>query len=249
VIAYHLVLIAPISAKIYPVGFHSVLIDLSLIISKSVVFVRNMFDDQTEVTSILTQLFEHSDILTNKLVPELLQSIQNTPLDRTDALIDRAIAIIHAWDTDDQSRFIVAHPRIGENKQLSALSAKEQTGGLSATTRVETPPEVLERLAYLNACYEHVYSGLRYITFVNGRSRAAIAREMEDKLHLGHPLESYPNGPPLNEPALESLSCVAKGSAEWSNELERAVDDVGRIAKSRQKTVLSSLVGGAAIVA
>ncbi|OAX41390.1 hypothetical protein K503DRAFT_790828 [Rhizopogon vinicolor AM-OR11-026] len=198
-----------------------------------------MSDDQTELTSILTQLFEHSDILINKLIPELLHSIQDTPLDttdRTNALIDRAIAIIHAWNADDQAQFIIAHPRIGENKQLSALSAKEQSGGLSATARVETPPEVLERLGHLNACYEHVYSGLRYITFVNGRSRAAIAREMEDTLQLGHPLESYPNGPPLNEPMPESLSCVAKGSEEWSNELGRAVDDVGKIAKSRQKT-------------
>lgn len=213
-----------------------------------------MSDDQTEFTSILTQLFEHSDILTNKLIPELLQSTQSTPLvvdtiDPTDALIDRTIAIIHAWDADEQAQFIVAHPRIGENKQLSALSAKEQSGGLSATTRVETPPEVLQRLEHLNACYEHMYSGLRYITFVNGRSRAAIAREMEDKLHLGHPLESYPNGPPLNEPALESLSCVVKSSEEWSKELERAVDDVGRIAKSRKKTVLSSKVGVSMIVA
>jgi 2-oxo-4-hydroxy-4-carboxy--5-ureidoimidazoline (OHCU) decarboxylase len=206
-----------------------------------------MSDDQTEFTSILTQLFEHSDILINKLIPDLLQSMQNTPLIidtiyPTDVLIDRAIAIIHAWDADSQAQFIIAHPRIGEVKQLSALSAKEQSGGLSATTRVETPPEVLVRLEHLNACYERVYSGLRYITFVNGRSRAAVAEEMEDKLQLGHPLEAYPDGPPLNEPAVESLRCVAQGSEEWSNELQRAVDDIGRIAKSRQKAVLSSTV-------
>ncbi|KAJ8591789.1 hypothetical protein M405DRAFT_788387 [Rhizopogon salebrosus TDB-379] len=206
-----------------------------------------MSDDQTEFTSILTQLFEHSDILINKLIPDLLQSMQNTPLIvdtiyPTDVLIDRAIAIINAWDADSQAQFIIAHPRIGEVKQLSALSAKEQSGGLSATTRVETPPEVLVRLEHLNACYEHVYSGLRYITFVNGRSRAAVAEEMEDKLQLGHPLETYPDGPLLNEPAVESLRCVAQGSEEWSNELQRAVDDIGRIAKSRQKTVLSSTI-------
>jgi len=208
-----------------------------------------MSDMETEFTNILTQLFEHSDILTNKLIPELLHSTPESLLTDTDALIDRAIALIHAWGADEQAQFIIAHPRIGENKQLSALSAKEQSGGLSATTRVETPPEVLQRLEHLNACYEHVYAGLRYITFVNGRSRAAIAREMEDKLHLGHPLESYPDGPPLNEPAPESLGCIAKGSEEWLTELERAVDDVGRIAKSRQKTVLYSKVSSATIVA
>ncbi|KAG2141330.1 Oxo-4-hydroxy-4-carboxy-5-ureidoimidazoline decarboxylase [Suillus clintonianus] len=199
-----------------------------------------MYENQTDLTSILIQLCEHSDILTTKLVPELLQSVWVTPvgpIDPTNALIDRAIAIIHAWNADDQAEFIIAHPRIGEVKQLSALSAKEQSGGLSATTRVETPPEVLKRLEHLNACYEHVYPGLRYITFVNGRTRAAIAREMEDKLQLGHPLESYPHGPPLNEPVTEGLICVPKNSEDWLNELKRAVDDVGKIAKSRQKSV------------
>lgn len=199
-----------------------------------------MYENQDDIASILTQLFEHSDILITKLVPELFQSIRNTPLetiDPTNALIDCAIDIIHAWNAHEQAEFITAHPRIGEIKQLSALSAKEQSGGLSATTRSETPPEVLKRLEHLNACYERVYSGLRYITFVNGRTRAAIAREMEDKLQLGHPLESYPDGPPLNEPIAESLICVAKNSEDWLHELKRAVDDVGKIAKSRQKSL------------
>ncbi|KAG1741070.1 Oxo-4-hydroxy-4-carboxy-5-ureidoimidazoline decarboxylase [Suillus lakei] len=199
-----------------------------------------MYKNQDDIASILAQLFEHSDILITKLVPELVQSIHNTPLetaDPTSALIDRAIAIIHVWNADDQAEFIIAHPRIGEIKQLSALSAKEQSGGLSAATRVETPPEVLKRLEHLNACYEHVYPGLRYITFVNGRTRAEIAREMEDKMGLGHPLESYPDGPTLNEPVVESLVCVMKNSEDWLNELKRAVDDVGNIAKSRQKSL------------
>ncbi|KAG1746726.1 Oxo-4-hydroxy-4-carboxy-5-ureidoimidazoline decarboxylase [Suillus paluster] len=199
-----------------------------------------MYENQTDLASILTQLFEHSDILISKLVPELLQSIRDTPLgpiDPTNALIERAIAIIHAWNVDDQAEFIIAHPRIGEIRQLSALSAKEQSGGLSATTMVETHPDVLKRLEHLNACYERVYSELRYITFVNGRTRAAIAREMEDKLQLGHPLENFPDGPPMNEPVVESLSCVAKNSEEWLNELTRAVDDVGKIAKSRQSSL------------
>ncbi|KAG1831279.1 Oxo-4-hydroxy-4-carboxy-5-ureidoimidazoline decarboxylase [Suillus variegatus] len=199
-----------------------------------------MYETQDVIASILPQLFEHSDILITKLAPELFQSIRNTPLETTDptnALIERAIAIIHAWNAHEQAEFIAAHPRIGAIKQLSALSAKEQSGGLSATTRLQTPPEVLKRLEHLNACYERVYSGLRYITFVNGRTRAAIAREMEDKLQLGHPLESYPDGPPLNEPTAESLTCVAKNSEDWLHELTRAVDDVGKIAKSRQKSL------------
>lgn len=34
----------------------------------------------------------------------------------------------------------------------------------------------------LNSLYEESYPGLRYTTFVNGRSRAEIAQEMEVRL-------------------------------------------------------------------
>ena len=65
-----------------------------------------------------------------------------------------------------------------------------------------------------------------YITFVNGRSRAEIKDEMEEKLGLEHSTD--PDVPPV-----ESIERVEVGGVEWKSELERAVGDVGRIAKSR----------------
>jgi len=93
-----------------------------------------------------------------------------------------------------------------------------------------TPPEVLARLAHLNACYEAKYPGLRYIIFVNGRSRQEVAREMETLLELEHSLSP-------DEPVVTSIVPVEVGNDEWKNELDRAVHDIECIAKSRLKNL------------
>lgn len=129
---------------------------------------------------------------------------------------------IFKWDIPNQSEFISGHPRIGENSNLSKLSAKEQ-GALGVKP---TPPEVIARLAHLNALYEARFPGLRYITFVNGRSRAAIAEEMEGVLGLEHSLSP-------DQPNVETIKPIERTDAKWLSELRRAVEDVGRIAKSR----------------
>lgn len=167
-------------------------------------------------------LFEHSLILINTLEPQLRIILKSSPLlDSYTQLIDCALAQIMRWDLSAQSQFISGHPRIGENKNLSKLSAKEQGSGL-----IPTSPEVLDRLSHLNACYEIRYPGLRYITFVNGRTRLAIAEEMEDMLCFPHSLS--PDDPPF-----DTIFPIDISSEEWKSELDRAVLDIGRIAKSR----------------
>ncbi|KAF8817482.1 hypothetical protein BYT27DRAFT_7074706 [Phlegmacium glaucopus] len=175
------------------------------------------------LAAALEILFEHSPILINTLEPQLRAILKSSsPLESYTQLIDSALAQIATWDLSAQSQFIAGHPRIGENKNLSKLSAKEQgSGGV-----IPTSPEVLARLGHLNACYEVQYPGLRYITFVNGRTRLAIAEEMEDMLGILHSLS--PDDPPL-----DAISPVDISSEEWKRELDRAVLDIGRIAKSR----------------
>ncbi|KAJ7065188.1 Oxo-4-hydroxy-4-carboxy-5-ureidoimidazoline decarboxylase [Mycena amicta] len=164
---------------------------------------------------ILAVLLEPSDTLA-----VLAQALQGRVFPSYDELIDAAIAQVELWPKDQRAAFIKGHPRIGESSAvLSSLSAKEQGA-------VPTAPDVLARLAHLNACYEHVYPGLRYVTFVNGRTRPAIALEIEDVLCIPHSLS--PDTPPLH-----TLSTTEAGSQVWLSELDRAVQDVGRIAKSR----------------
>ena len=167
-------------------------------------------------------LFEHSPVLINTLQPQLQDILKSSlPLESYTQLINYAIAQIMTWDQSAQAHFISGHPRIGENKNLSKLSAKEQGSGV-----IPTSPEVLARLNHLNACYEIRYPGLRYITFVNGRTRLEIAEEMEDMLCLPHSLS--PDNPPF-----DTIYPVDIASEEWKKELDRAVLDIGLIAKSR----------------
>ncbi|KAJ7132145.1 Oxo-4-hydroxy-4-carboxy-5-ureidoimidazoline decarboxylase [Mycena epipterygia] len=184
--------------------------------------------DDSHLADVLSVLLEPSDILFSTLVPGLAASLASGKrfTSYTD-LIDAAIAQVASWDLPLRARFIAGHPRIGETKNLSALSAKEQG---ATPTVAPTSPEVLARLAHLNACYERRYSGLRYITFVNGRSRAAIAVEMEDVLELPHSLSP-------DEPPVEEISRIEPDTQAWRVELDRAVVDVGRIAKSRLGTL------------
>jgi len=178
---------------------------------------------QSPLSNALDILFEHSPILVNTLEPQLHAVLQTiAPISSYNQLIDVALESIGKWEAEAQAQFISGHPRIGENKNLSMLSASEQ----GAQGIKPTPPEVLARLAHLNACYEKIYPDLRYITFVNGRSRAEIAEEMEQVLKLPHSLSPH-------EPSVETLSQIDKESNEWRSELSRAIQDIGKIAKSR----------------
>lgn len=167
----------------------------------------------------LAVLFEPSPTLTSHLVPQVSGRIQAANVQSYAALIDVSLAAIATWDDALKAQFIAGHPRIGEVKNLSQLSTKEQAA-------VATPPEVLLRLQHLNACYEHRYPGLRYITFVNGRTRQAIMYEMEKVLGLERSLSP-------TQPEVGGIPVVEVGGQEWKGELERAVQDVGKIAKSR----------------
>lgn len=172
------------------------------------------------LSQALTVLFEHSPILQSTLLPQLSSSLP--PLHSYTSLIDISLSRLATWDDALRAQFIAGHPRIGESKNLSNLSSKEQGGGAAPT-----PPEVLARLEHLNACYEARYPGLRYITFVNGRSRALIAEEMEDRLGLAHSLSSP------TEPDVSTITALSSEDPMWKRELDRAVGDVGLIARSR----------------
>jgi len=162
-------------------------------------------------------LFEPSPALLEFLVPSVVSTIEASQIPHRsyNALIDTAICELEGWPHGQKASFLGGHPRIGEIKGLSALSASEQAAHA-------TPPEVLARLLDLNEEYERKYPGLRYITFVNGRSRKVIMLEIEEKLGIDG---SWVKG--------ESKEVYELGSEEWASEARRALQDVGHIAKNR----------------
>ncbi|KAH7929087.1 hypothetical protein BV22DRAFT_1029921 [Leucogyrophana mollusca] len=178
--------------------------------------------DRDSLGQALSLLFEPSEVLFRDVVPQLADSTALPSVTSYSALIELAVDTLNKCGDSRRAQFIKAHPRIGATKNLSALSSKEQG--------TATPPEVLLRLAHLNACYERKYNGLRYITFVNGRSRAAIAQEMEDKLGIEHSLSP-------DDPSIDTLVPISEDDEYWRQELNRAVNDVGLIAGSRLKAL------------
>ncbi|KAG8692962.1 hypothetical protein FRC09_010837 [Ceratobasidium sp. 395] len=167
----------------------------------------------------LVALFEPSEILFTRVIPYLINHLSEYKSYKD--LVDASTTRISQLPLTEQAQFIAGHPRIGEVSGLSALSAAEQASKA-------TPPAVLARLAHLNVLYERRYPGLVYITYVAGRSRAEIVPEMEKALGTG----SAPDGKE-KEPPVETIEPVEVGGGAWTEELNRAVVDVGRIAKGR----------------
>jgi 2-oxo-4-hydroxy-4-carboxy--5-ureidoimidazoline (OHCU) decarboxylase len=178
--------------------------------SASTMSLAPLSSNADDLLKTLSLLFEPSPILVDGLVPQLSNALSAQPRpDSYASLIDSALAQVMTWEPSQRAQFIAGHPRIGAVKIASGLSVKEQ----GATS---TSPETIALLADLNAQYERHYPGLRYITFVNGRSREAIAEEMQMKLAT-------------------SDTVVLENSDAWVAEVDRAVGDVGLIAKSRLK--------------
>ena len=85
--------------------------------------------------------------------------------------------------------------------------------------------------------YEGRFEGLRYITFMNGRTRREVMGEMEGALGVekaqGPEWKEGGGGSSAGE--LEVKAEVTRGDQEWLKELERAVGEVILIAKDRAR--------------
>lgn len=92
--------------------------------------------------------------------------------------------LIKFLSTDEENpavaKIIAAHPRLGpaKNQTLSLHSTSEQKS--LAGTKEES-----QQLLNLNEEYERVFPGLRYVVFVNGRSRQEIMRNMRERIDAG----------------------------------------------------------------
>ncbi|KAH8668199.1 Oxo-4-hydroxy-4-carboxy-5-ureidoimidazoline decarboxylase [Tricladium varicosporioides] len=79
-------------------------------------------------------------------------------------------------DKEWLDKILGAHPRLGEKKVESAQSQAEQaqlnTGGEEEATQLRD----------LNAKYEETFPGLKYVVFVNGRSRLVIMENMQERI-------------------------------------------------------------------
>lgn len=134
--------------------------------------------------SVLDLLFEPSEDLHTLAIPTLRSITFATYPELIDTLRDQLLAIAQSVHSDPSARkpllsILGSHPRLGAKKVDSAQSAAEQAQ-LQSGAEAEA-----EKLAALNREYEDTFPGLRYVVFVNGRSRDVIMENMRRRIDRG----------------------------------------------------------------
>ncbi|KAL8736549.1 MAG: hypothetical protein Q9181_002377 [Wetmoreana brouardii] len=79
-------------------------------------------------------------------------------------------------DSEWLHSILAAHPRLGESNVKSSQSRSEQ----AQLSMGEDSSD--QSLLQLNALYEQTFPGLRYIVFVNGKSRPAIVDDIKMRI-------------------------------------------------------------------
>ncbi|OJD29724.1 ohcu decarboxylase protein [Diplodia corticola] len=136
-------------------------------------------------TYVLDLLFEPSQPLHNLALP-LLSGTQFASYDDLIAAVGIQLTeLAESPSTSDTAwleQILGAHPRLGEKKVESAQSRAEQANLSKAGPGAEAEAAELKRL---NEEYEQKFPGLRYVVFVNGRSRPEIFKNMKERIERG----------------------------------------------------------------
>ncbi|PLB46305.1 hypothetical protein P170DRAFT_479216 [Aspergillus steynii IBT 23096] len=142
---------------------------------------------QPDQFRVLDTLFESSADLHALMAPVLASEAFASYAHLVDAVGTRLSALATTHSPADRTvllGILGSHPRLGrpptvEAEALSELSRQEQAQ-LNAGAQ-----DLAEQLARLNAEYEQTFPGLRFVTFVNGRSRPEIMAEMRRRIDRG----------------------------------------------------------------
>lgn len=147
--------------------------------------------------NVIDSLFEPSDsilrfTLRNKEFMRIAEHDVNTYSDFIELIRSKLLQISKnaelvgpsSRDVDHLADIISAHPRLGEpSKNLSVHSKNEQKNLQNS----QDTPEIQRKLVELNKSYEEVYEGLKFVVFVNGRSRPEIIELMQQRIDSGNP--------------------------------------------------------------
>lgn len=135
-----------------------------------------------ERAGVLDLLFEPCTAL-HTLCVELLGNTTFTTYD--DLIASVGVQLTELSDSSSSSdtkwldTILGAHPRLGAKKVDSAQSQAEQA-------QLKGSEEETQKLKDLNEEYEKTYPGLRYVVFVNGRSRPVIMEDMKKRIARGN---------------------------------------------------------------
>ena len=129
--------------------------------------------------AILDHLFEPSQSLRATCDPTLRET---SFIDYDDLISQVGIRLetLHRSSSDNDMKMLEdilgSHPRLGAKKVDSAQSRAEQA-------QLESPDESeSKKLMEMNKLYERTFPGLKYVVFVNGRSRPAILEDIQNRV-------------------------------------------------------------------
>lgn len=131
-----------------------------------------------ERAAILDLLFEPSQQLHTLSVPLLHEQSFSSYQDMIAAVGVQLTELSESASTSDTAwleDILGSHPRLGAKKVESAQSQAEQA-------QLQGSAEEAEQLRSLNEEYEKKFPGLRYVVFVNGRSRPVIMDDMRERI-------------------------------------------------------------------
>jgi 2-oxo-4-hydroxy-4-carboxy-5-ureidoimidazoline decarboxylase len=122
----------------------------------------------------LQRAFERAPALVDRLAAE-------APFGSADAALERARALLGAMSERDRIAVLDAHPRIGADPRALSPDSQREQGD-------EEDAQVLGELAELNDAYERRF-GFRFVVFVAGRPKSAIAPVLRERLERPREVE------------------------------------------------------------
>jgi len=129
-----------------------------------------------EIQQVLSLLFEPSPALHSLILPLIRSRSIPTYSDLAMAARDALSSL--PSDSSVLLDILSAHPRLGAKKVESEQSQAEQKSLGNEHERAE--------LQRLNEEYEKTFPGLRYVVFVNGRSREVVMKDMKRRIETGN---------------------------------------------------------------
>jgi 2-oxo-4-hydroxy-4-carboxy--5-ureidoimidazoline (OHCU) decarboxylase len=130
---------------------------------------------------VLDLLFEPSPPLHSLCLPLTEQRQFSAYQDLIDAVGTQLTSLSKSESSADRAlldKILGSHPRLGAKKVDSAQSQAEQA-------QLQGGAEEAEMLRSLNEEYEQTFPGLRYVVFVNGRSRSVVMDNMRARIARG----------------------------------------------------------------
>jgi len=133
------------------------------------------------IQEVLDHLFERSLALYSLVASQLPRSFDSYNA-FADFVAGLLLGLKDSGETETLLKVLGAHPRLGAEKVESLHSQGEQRSLRAATG---AGVEEAKRLKQLNDRYEETFPGMRYVVFVNGRSRPVVMQNMEERIKRG----------------------------------------------------------------